>query len=1709
MKRQQIRVLVASVTLAALLTTAWTLAADPDPPQLLGKARQQFDKKNYADAAKLYLAALKADSEHEGWRDTHERVIQCELRLQRFGEALTAAERFIEQCKNTPFEARAERLTGNLYMLLPHWGTRAGGKFHRGQHKQGIRLQSHQHDKKHAVRHLERARTLYEKWDAKPAGADPMPADLRKNWHDERIDCLFDLSAACARFGIYESQWYFWYHFWGERDDFMAKTAGEDDFDEYHNMWQRQRKRPIGLRVDKQNRPIFPARPKQYAPSLSDDQKILSLLGEARDLDRTQAKKYTALSYYRQGMLARARFGMDRLNVYSGLYNHGGRHPLKDELENIQPWELQDNESAILAGGRIRRITLPKQWDVLALLRTVAGDYADAGLADQARYAVGLYHQTRQQYTTALAGYDTLKTKHPESDWVKHANTQIGRIKAPQVRLSPTGVQLPNTASELQVSYRNTDRVYFVARKIDHAGFLETLRSQKPDPRRGWPGWWTLNNWSNVFVGGVNKRHVSFEQRTAAQHIGEVVATWSDPVKDDGSHRYAHQVLQSKLSDPGAYIIYAYHGKPRPQDIDVAGLDLLNLGHSRSVQVLSDLALVEKKVEKGNLYFVAEARGGAPVPNAKLRILERWQTYDRKTRKTTYHQEMHNLVSDADGLALLARKVNRNSRLHAVVEADRERLAWTGMSYWSRYHPSRIRQGLFAYVITDRPVYRPGHTVKYKLWLRKMVEGQHQNHPDQALTITIFDPRGNKVQQMQRRSDQWGGADGELVLNEEAKLGVYRIQVSGQNYIGGQNFRVEEYKKPEFEVTVEPGSTHVKLGQKVTAVVKASYFFGGPVSDATVKYKVFREEYTHTHYPRGRWDWLYGPGYGYAWYAQEWYPWWPTVSRCWAPPVWWGHQRNPIRELVQQGDAVIGHDGTLKIEIDSSAAARDHGDRDHRYIVQAEVRDSSRRVITGEGAVKVTRQSYYAFVNSNRGYYRPGEEMVINLKCLSPGNEPIRTDGMVTISEVVFGGPNNAQLRETELQRFKVSMNELGEHSFRLRHEKSGHLKIRFEAPDQWGGSVEGYGTIWVVGRDFDGRLYRFNNLEMVTDKRTYQPGETAHVMINTQHANSYVLFSSDLDNNHMLKWKMLHLPNKSTVIDIPIYKKHAPNFFIEATTVANTRVHAQSRRLVVPPVKGVMDVTVATNKAEYLPGEEATVKITARDIDGKPAHGQFTLSAFDKSVLYIQSETAPTMAKFFHGNLRRHQVVATNNLVEQYGAWGAVSRPFQSIWPTPPAWNGIWGPRVGDWRTTSDRDLAQLTGETEEKQQGGFGGLRQNALGNKMAARRSAAPGAPMAAMDAAGAPMEMAKAKFDDDGGRADGGGGATGSGEEPSVRQKFADTAVWLTTLTTNEKGEATATFNMPENLTTWKLNAWGMTKFTRVGQSSSEALTTKNLLVRLQGPRFFMETDEVVLSANVHNYFDKPKRAMVSIELPTKLLKLIGETPASKEVYVDAGGEMRVDWRVKVLKEGTAGITVKAIADEESDAMRMAFPVLVHGITKQVATTGSMRPDQLNKTLTVELNIPQKRRPDLTRLEVQYSPSLVGAMLDALPYTLYYPYKNTEATVSRFLPAVLTLKTLQNMGIKLEDVAKIRGRLAEIRRIEKGENIKIYSHIDSPIFKQGELDRIIRICRERIANLQNGDGGWGWWRGNSSTYMTSYILHALVTAQQTEVEIDANM
>jgi uncharacterized protein YfaS (alpha-2-macroglobulin family) len=284
-----------------------------------------------------------------------------------------------------------------------------------------------------------------------------------------------------------------------------------------------------------------------------------------------------------------------------------------------------------------------------------------------------------------------------------------------------------------------------------------------------------------------------------------------------------------------------------------------------------------------------------------------------------------------------------------------------------------------------------------------------------------------------------------------------------------------------------------------------------------------------------------------------------------------------------------------------------------------------------------------------------------------------------------------------------------------------------------------------------------------------------------------------------------------------------------------------------------------------------------------------------------------------------------------------------------------------------------------------------------------------------------------------------------------------------------------------------------------------VTRKDLILRLQAPRFFVESDEVVLSANVHNYLDNKKTARVSLEFEGGCLALLSGEKPIKSISIDSNGEKRVDWRVSVVKEGEAVIRMKALTDKESDAVQMHFPVYVHGMTKQVPRSGVIRPDKTGASLLFE--VPAERRVNQSRLELRFSPTLAGAMVDALPYLTSYPYACTEQTLNRFLPTVITQQILLKMGLDLPAIQEKRTNLNPQEIGDDRQRARQWLRYDhNPVFDQEKVDDMVRAGVKRLANMQLSDGGWGWFSGygeKSYPHTTAYVVHGLQIARTNDV------
>ncbi|MFM7148467.1 MAG: alpha-2-macroglobulin family protein, partial [Gemmataceae bacterium] len=1091
---------------------------------------------------------------------------------------------------------------------------------------------------------------------------------------------------------------------------------------------------------------------------------------------------------------------------------------------------------------------------------------------------------------------------------------------------------------------------------------------------------------------------------------------------------------------------------------------------------MADTVLIKKQLNDQAYYFVADAVTGRPIDKANVEFFG-WHVVpvqpNNPARANQFRVETTNFArnTDADGQIFLGPDAASSSYQWLIMARKNkdgyggaDRLAYLGFTgiWYGRTHDPEY-QATRVFTITDRPVYRPENTIHFKSWVRhaRYDQPDSSDFANKEFAVIIRNPKGDKIYEKSLTADSFGGLEGELSLPKDATLGVYSIQVGDLGHSG--SFRLEEYKKPEFEVKVEAPKEPIRLGQTITATIEAKYYFGAPVTQAKVKYKVMRSTHSTNWYPAAPWDWFYGPGYW--WFAPD-YNWYRGFGEwgCMRPIFpWWGFRQQDPPELVLENEVEIGPDGSLKVEIDTTPAKELHPDQDHSYSITAEVVDGSRRTIVGSGNVIVSRKPFQVYTWVDRGYFRVGDTIKANFRGLTLDQKPVTGKAVLTLYRITYD-KNNKPV-ETAVQTWNGETGVEGYGSQQMNAAKAGQYRLSCKLTDARDNSIEGGYIFLVKGDGADPRDYRFNGIELIPDRRDYAPGDKVNLLVNTDTLDGTVLLFSRPTNGVYLRPKVLRIKGKSAVEILDIVQKDMPNIFVEALTVHGGKVHQETREIAVPPEKRILNVEVLPSQQEYKPGQQAKVKIRVTDFFGKPVVGSTVLSVYDRSVDYISGGSSIPEIKEFFWKWRRHHHSQTEHSLARY--FGPIYRqgemPMNNL--------GIFGDTVVEEMSRSSEfgrpmgggfgggggNLPQMRGGRRVMMPmaaGGIGGMApMNAAAPAMMAEGAMADAAPMAKNAAAGTPQEMV----------------------QPTIRQNFADTAFWKGSVETDKDGIAEVSFNMPEQLTGWKIKVWSLTHGTKVGQGEVVVTTKKDLLLRLQAPRFFTQKDEVVLSGNVHNYLKKEKDVTVSLEVEGGTLDVLGDS--TRKIRIASGEEKRVDWRVKVTNEGRAVVRMKALTDEDSDAMQMTFPAQVHGMLKMESFSGVIRPEgDLGK---VVINVPRERRVPQTRLEVRYSPTLAGAMVDALPYMVDYPYGCTEQTLNRFLPTVITQRVLTSMKLDLKDIQQKRTNLNAAEIGEDKARAKQWKRGDrNPVFDEQEVRKMALEGVTALQNMQCSDGGWGW-------------------------------
>ena len=1337
-------------------------------------------------------------------------------------------------------------------------------------------------------------------------------------------------------------------------------------------------------------------------------------------------------------------------------------------------------------------------------LRALIASFPQLPARDQAQILLGSLLQQGQRFNEALKEYRSLLADRPKSMWTQDARAAIDQITRKGLSLQSVQTHVPGETVQLTISSRNIDRIHFRLHRVRLEAIVASER-RLGNPDAQW------NQFEPNF--GPLKR--------ADRSLGPAVKEWDETTSDRGEHRVTTKQVRLPISNPGAYVVVASTPGVR----------------AATVVLISDLALVQKSHRDGLLLFAANARTGAPAAGANVIVKRTW--YEQGKKGVQIHKAAWTrLRTGPTGLASVP--IPRTSGIDNQLVSS---MAWQGASYaltdangWY-FAVNPAASYLKLYCTTDRSVYRPRQTVNYRELVYRRANGDLVPFSGHRVHVEVRNPKGELVHRRDTVTSEFGSVNGRFELPEDAPLGEYGVTVSLPNGDqmamdgGASRFRVEEYKKPEFEVTVTPAAERVRPGQPTSVKIAAKYYFGGPVPAAKVTYRIHRSYYAQQYrFPRP---------FDFLW-------------RHWGQGDYDTSYRNG--PVIKQGETHLDAKGEATVEFPTEAPTRDQ--QDQAYTVDADVQDASRRVISGSGAVKATRHDVAVFLDYPHGYAAKGERLDVEIVTLNPSDQPVSAAGSARVYRV----PQDPNGKEALIHEEPITTDSHGRAYLHWTATTAGFLRIAFETRDTAGEKVEGSTEVCVSGPELDRGRFRREGVFLAIRNPYYEEGQTARALLVTPETGCTVLLTREA-NDEILEKRIIFVPGRSIEVPVPLGRADVPNVYLSAILIRHGQMFSAQQEIFVPPARRFTTISVQADRERYQPGEKATLHLSAKDWRGRPLRTELAVSVSDAALSYIQKDYAPDIRAALYGDRRGISTEASGSTSTTMGGTTEDTQPVHDYrthsWELPgdmgllPEWPASPLYQVAHSRRALGDEVVNYAAKMPV--------LQDRAMSTAAALPQSGGMG---------GMPGFRAGSTFtydyDESKTRSEIVGLGVVAGEsnskraEATTRTRFADTAFWTPAVITDSQGNATVQVTWPDNLTRWRAQAVGSSAAAQVGAGETSVATRKDLIVRLQAPRFFVERDQVTLSANVHNYTGTAQRVRVLLDLSGDNLQIqstgrtgqqgqtslsanasfgriqagasagrhaqagtsVPAAPRETWVNVPSDGESRVDWTVQVRKEGPVRVRMTAQSDTDADAAEMTFPAIIHGVERMTAVNGVMGRTQQGRT-EVEIELPAERKPGSSELVVTLNPSLATVMLDALPYLADYPYGCVEQTMSRFLPSLVVAKTLNDLGYNLGDLRKraqtlkqqaIENRKSKIENspysypkgalgsTQIGAAGSDFPRINNPLFDEATLNRMVTAGFRRLYQMQHRDGGWGWWPDDSSDpYMTAYVLYGLQLAR----------
>ena len=1292
-----------------------------------------------------------------------------------------------------------------------------------------------------------------------------------------------------------------------------------------------------------------------------------------------------------------------------------------------------------------------------ALLEAHAAE--ESGVAVAAALAKRL--MVAEEFAEARRLASTAAERHPDSVFSVACRNLVNRIEARELRIGTE--QVWNASGpEIELTYRNIEAVHF----------------------RLVPREWTLSEkqWETP-------ENLDYEALQALVKATPV-ATWTSALEKTSDYRQ-RQVMVPAAADqkPGFYALLAS-----------ASADFSTEDNQVSATTLwvSPLALITRQAPEGAEGFVLDALSGEPIAGATVEV---WNADDNG------HWKRESINKKTDAMGFFEEKAKNRATLFFVKHGETA-VASAQMHLWQS---QRELDPIKTYLFTDRSIYRPGQTIRFKGIHSHADTEKNDYHtlPNKTLTIRLRDMNGEEVEAVEVTTNERGGFSGAFTAPKGRVTGSMTIE---EGIHGFASISMEEYKRPKFQVTLEAPKEAAKLGEFVVLAGKAESYAGAAIDGAEVRWRVTRE---------ARW-----PG-------------WLSWCGWFFPPTDQGAKE------IANGVAKTGVDGgfEMRFTAEPDLSVEEKAEPSFVYTVHADVTDTAGETRSGSKGVTVGYTALKAELSAEN-WQTITKPVTVKIHTTTLDGEVLAANGTVTVhrlrapekthrprlegrswqprtkaeTEPDLSDPNQWPLGEV-VQSDEFQSDENGEAKLEVKLG-AGEYRAVLETKDRFGRAVTALLPIRVVdptSKTFPIRIPH----HFAAENWTLEPGESLEAIWGTGYETGRAFI--EIEHRDEIVKRFWTEPGRTQqTISFPVTEKERGGFTLRITQIRENRAHLTSRNVSVPWKNKEYSLRWERMRDKLEPGAKETWTLVVEGA-AKDEPVEMVAAMYDASLdAFLPHDWPGGLFAFYFDYSRRYS-------------------QFQNVWN--PDFRSVAQWRFDDEEGTPEwRHFPGLLWETNRRysamsKRGGLSHTIDRSAGIAMVADTFAAPApaeapAPASAAPAAGGAMTTATR--------------AENATPDPSsapidwsqvgARKNLDETAFFFPHLLADERGTVRLEFTMPEALTTWKFLGFAHDRQLRSGLLTGETVTAKDLMVQPNPPRFLREGDLVEFTVKVTNKATSPAKGKVRLEFSDAAsLKsadaALGNTSPEQDLDLPANESRTYSWRVQV-PDGQGFLQYRAVASTGtvSDGEESWLPVLSRRILLTESITLPIR-EAGEKTFTLPKLLDSAKSDTLQHqsLTAQVVSQPAWYAVQSLPYLMEYPHECAEQVFNRLYANALA-RHIANSNPKIRRVFDL-WREAQPEALDspllKNEELKSVLIEETPwlrdakdetqarknvgiLFEANRLESETKATLAKLEAMQIDNGAWPWFPGGrENEFITLYLVSGFGRLGNLGVAIDDNL